>query len=206
MPDGRRLERRARHEGEQPCRARELLGRRLQREVHLRPLVRKLELEASRLGLRSLEHVCREEAVPALGGHAPRRGVRVREQPPCLELRQLVADGGRRHRHRPALNQALRSHRDAGGHILLDNAAQDLLLARATGGVVEAPFAGILRQQLGCDAAAEQTTAGRQHERRRTATATRRTSRARRAVREPARQRLPPRAPAGADRRGAGRA
>ena len=36
---------------------------------------------------------------------------------------------------------------DAGGHVLLDDAAQDLLLARRRGGVVEAPFAGILAGQ-----------------------------------------------------------
>src|SRR5262249_37141803 len=51
-------------------------------------------------------------------------------QPFELELGELVADGRGRDRERPALDQALRSHRSAGGDVLLHDAAQDLLLAR----------------------------------------------------------------------------
>src|SRR5581483_7360914 len=67
-------------------------------------------------------------AVALLGRHASRGGVRVRQQPERLELRQLRAHRRRRDGDAGALDERLRADRLAAGDVLLDNVAEDLLL------------------------------------------------------------------------------
>src|SRR5205085_10793429 len=58
-------------------------------------------------------------------------GVRVREQPVCLELRQLVAHGRRRDAEAGALDEVPRTDRLAGGGVLLDHAREQVALPRS---------------------------------------------------------------------------
>ena len=77
-----------------------------------------------RLGRR--EQLVDVQAVAGLGRHAPRRRVRMRQQPEPLELRELVPDGRGRHAEPGALDQRLRPDGLARRHVLLDDAAEDV--------------------------------------------------------------------------------
>ena len=70
---------------------------------------RQLERELGRPRLLPREQPVDVDAVAGLGRHAPRRGVRVREQPEPLELRQLRAHGRRRHREASSARRAASS-------------------------------------------------------------------------------------------------
>ena len=89
----------------------------------------------------------------------------MREQPERLELGELAAHGRRRDAEPGALDERLRADRLAGRDVLLDDAPQDLALARcqlhprpmvAADPAVRRPLSG---QQLGGDAAAEEAPA-----------------------------------------------
>ena len=128
MADRRRLERRRRDEREQPRHLREDLGRRLERLVDLGARRRQLEREPARPRLLPREQPVDVHAVARLGRHAPRGGVRVREQPEPLELRQLGPHRRAREVEPGALDERLRPDGRAGGDVLLDDPRQDLPL------------------------------------------------------------------------------
>ena len=129
VPQRRRLQRRRRDEREQARHLREHLGRRLQRFRDLRVLARDAERELGPSRLRSGQERVDVEAVARLGGHAPGRGVRVREQAEALELGELVADGRRRDVEAGTLDERLRADGLAGGDVLLHHPPQDVALA-----------------------------------------------------------------------------
>ena len=86
MPHGRRLERRGRDECEQPRDAREHLRRHLQRGIDLAPQRGQVEREGADTRIVVVEQLVRVEPIAPLGGDAPGRRVRMREQPAGLEL------------------------------------------------------------------------------------------------------------------------
>ena len=131
MPHVRGLERRRRDEREQPRHLRQHLGRRLQRRLDLGARRREIEREGGRLRLELAEQLVGVVAVTALGRHASRRRVRMREQAEVLELRELGADRRRRDAQVGALDERLRADRLPGADELLDDAAENRLLPLA---------------------------------------------------------------------------
>ena len=90
-----------------------------------------LEQSGTRNPAVPLEQAVDVEAVAAVGRDPAGRGVRMCEQPEPLELGELVANGRRRRPDSGPLDEVLRAHRLPCGHVLLDDADQDLALALA---------------------------------------------------------------------------
>ncbi len=133
-----RLQGRGRHEREQVRQLGECLRRRQQGRIDLAAGVGEIEQELSGLRLEALEELIDIEAVTDLGWDAPRRGVRMHEEPSLLEDGELVPNRGGRRLDARALHQLLGADRGSGRHVFLDDAREDLLLARRkTGARVE---------------------------------------------------------------------
>ena len=65
-----------------------------------------------------------EQAVALVGGDAPGRGVRLRDEAFVLERGHVVADGGRRDVQVVTVDQRPRADRLVGGDVVLDDGAQ----------------------------------------------------------------------------------
>ena len=114
-------------------------------------------------------------AVTPFGRHAPRRRVRMREQPEVLELCQLGPDRGRRDAQVGARDERLRADGLARADELLHDASENGLLPFAQlqrFGHLQEILAGALRsgragsgEDLGRDPAAEEAAARRERER-----------------------------------------
>ena len=72
-----------------------------------------------------LSEVVDEEAVALLGGDPARAGVGLSEVALLLQRRHVVADRGRRHRHRGRLHDVRRPHRLGGVDVLLHDGPED---------------------------------------------------------------------------------
>src|SRR4029077_19511445 len=94
VADEGRLERRRRHECELTGYTREGVGRRLEGGVDLSPQLREVEREDARPLILSGKDAARIQPVTLLGRDPPGGRVRMREEPPALELRKLVAHRG----------------------------------------------------------------------------------------------------------------
>src|SRR5262249_10236104 len=105
------------------------LRRLLERGLELTARRREVEGERARARLETLEQRIGVEAIARLSGDATGRGVWMREEPEALEVRELGPNGGRRHGHPCAHDEALRAHGLAAFDVLLDDAPQDLCLA-----------------------------------------------------------------------------
>ena len=130
MADGGRLERRSGDEGEQARHVRQHLRRCLEGRVDLAAERGQLEREPSGPRVLPRERLVREEAIAALGRHATGRRVWMREQPPPLELRELVSHGRRRDGQDRGLDEVLRPHRLPRRDVLLHDAREDVALPR----------------------------------------------------------------------------
>ena len=130
VADVRRLERRRGHEREQARDLGEHLRRRLQRRLDLRVGGVQVERERGRLRIEPLEQPVGVIAVAALRRHAPRRRVRMRQQPERLELGELGAHRRRRRVEADRSTSVFEPTGCAGGDVLLDHAPEDLLLPR----------------------------------------------------------------------------
>ena len=130
VTDDRDVDRGRRDEREQPGRLGERLGRLLERGLELVAHRREIERERCRAPLDRVDELLRVEVVAALGRHASRRRVRMRQQPEALELGQLAADGRGREIEAAPVDERLRAHGLTARHVLLDDEPQDLALSR----------------------------------------------------------------------------
>ena len=130
VTDDRDVDRGRRDEREQAGRLGERLGRLLERGLELVAHRGEIERERRRAPLDRVDELLRVEVVAALGRHASRRGVRMREQPEALELGQLAADGRRREIEAAPVDERLRAHGLTARHVLLDDEPQNLALSR----------------------------------------------------------------------------
>jgi hypothetical protein len=66
-----------------------------------------------------------EQSVSTIGGHPPRAGVRLGDEPLVLERRHVIADGRRGDAQIVPLHERLGAHRLVGGDVVLHDRAQD---------------------------------------------------------------------------------
>src|SRR4029079_9164079 len=106
------------------------LGRPSQRLLEL--VAHRAEVDAERPGaaLDRDDELLGVDPVAVLRRHAAGGGVRVAEQTERLELGELATYGGRGHVEARPLDERLRPDRLPGRDVLLDDASQDLALAR----------------------------------------------------------------------------
>ena len=129
VTDGRRLERRRRHERQHVRDTREHLAGRLEGRIDLTPQLRKVERERARTRILVRKQLVGVEAVALIGRNATRRRVRMHEQAEPLQLGERRADRRRRDAQPGALDEVLRADRLARGDVLLDDDPEDLTLA-----------------------------------------------------------------------------
>ena len=125
----RRLELRRRHEREHVGRARQHLAGRLECGIDLALKLGQVERERVRACLLPRQELVGVQPVRALRRHTAGRRVWMCEQPPRLELGELVSDGGRGHAQAGPLDEIARADRLAGGDVLLDHECEQVALA-----------------------------------------------------------------------------